>query len=165
MSNNATTIPTIPTIPTTTTIPTITSSSLYAHLSSHDQSSPNNTIAIDVRPMSEIRSTFGLTIPDYLPPSALKNPNFVKYIPLEDITSGSWLSDLTPSEFSSNYGFPHPLSSSSPPPIIFICRGGVRSKVACEKAMEQGVKDVTNYVEGAIGWDAWWREKEGEGRK
>ena len=38
-------------------------------------------------------------------------------------------------------------------PLLLVCRSGKRSGMACEKLVELGCNDVTNLVDGMIGWN------------
>ena len=38
-------------------------------------------------------------------------------------------------------------------PVVFVCRSGRRSGVACERAVERGLRDVANLVGGMIAWN------------
>lgn len=38
-------------------------------------------------------------------------------------------------------------------PILFVCRSGVRSAMACELLQKRGIADVTNLKGGMIGWN------------
>jgi rhodanese-related sulfurtransferase len=39
-------------------------------------------------------------------------------------------------------------------PLLFVCRSGKRSGVACETLQKLGFDDVTNLAEGMIGWNS-----------
>ncbi|GMH73522.1 hypothetical protein TrRE_jg6795 [Triparma retinervis] len=112
-------------------IPVVNSSLLHSHLK--DDSNDSDFVTVDVRPMEEIRATFGRAIDEYLDPKELGSEE----------------------DFEEEFNFPHPLHDNNKT-IMFICRGGVRSKLACEIARQQGVSNVANYLEGAAGWDSWW---------
>ena len=64
--------------------PVSTSSELYTHLTSKPQSS--EYITVDVRPMEEIRATFGRTIDEYVWEKL--DESLIKYVHLDDVVSG-----------------------------------------------------------------------------
>ncbi|GMI33850.1 hypothetical protein TrCOL_g13223 [Triparma columacea] len=132
-------------------IPVVDSPTLYSHLQASNDS---KFVTVDVRPMEEIRATYGRPIDAYLEPEELSSEEAIKYVHLDEITSGEWL-ESSPEDFEEEFNFPHPLHNNNKT-IVFICRGGVRSKLACEVARQQGVGNVANYLEGAAGWDFWW---------
>ena len=135
------------------TTKTFSSEELYRHISHVKSGKESNYVAVDVRPMKEIIETFGKTIDQYVGDDAASS---IKYVHLDDILSSEWL-DQDSEDFQEAYSFPHPIDdASAETSIVFICRGGMRSKLAAEVALSQGVKvDLLNYAEGAAGWDEW----------
>jgi rhodanese-related sulfurtransferase len=52
-------------------------------------------------------------------------------------------------EFLDNFGFEKPRLDET---VIFTCKAGIRSKVACQIAIMEGYADVINYSGGANEW-------------
>jgi rhodanese-related sulfurtransferase len=142
-------------------VTTYTSPEILSHLTT-PTATPPSVILIDVRPELEITDVTaynsGRSLPAYLNLSQRASADDVmKYVPLENILSrddDNWL-DSTPEEFEAEYNFPHPLSSpsASNTTYIFVCKAGVRSKLAAELAEAVGVKNCGNYVGGAMEWE------------
>ncbi|GMH77780.1 hypothetical protein TrVE_jg9028 [Triparma verrucosa] len=106
--------------------------------------------------MSEILSTYGRTIDSYVDGTPARVPSeYIKYVPLNDILTHEWL-DFEESDFEIEYNFEKPKIGSTV--ICFICRGGVRSKMAVEASGEKGVEAV-NFLVGAEGWEKYFKEE------
>lgn len=58
-------------------------------------------------------------------------------------------SRLLPMEFLGEFLRSFPAEA----PVVFVCRSGRRSGVACERAVERGLRDVGNLVGGMIAWN------------
>ncbi|GMI03992.1 hypothetical protein TrLO_g256 [Triparma laevis f. longispina] len=113
-------------------------------------------IPVDVRPMGEIMQTYGRPIDAYVDGEPARcTDEYVKYVPLDDVLSGEWL-DFEDDDFEVEYNFEKPKAGEGLP-IAFICRGGVRSKMAMEAAREKGIEAV-NFLPGAEGWSQYFEE-------
>ena len=140
-------------------VSTLTSPDLYSFFSPDGEEDCGKMTVIDVRPESEIRDVGGFNagraITDYLGLAARSTAeDNVKYVPLNDVLSESWLS-LSPTEFEDEYDFEHPLHAADAGErrYVFSCKAGIRSAAAAGAAERQGVPNCHNYLDGAVGWD------------
>jgi rhodanese-related sulfurtransferase len=127
--------------PPSTSLPSTSSTSskiyTYPEILSLTANPPPNTILIDVREPSELRSTG--TIPTS------------KNIPITTSPDAFFLSE---SEFEDRFGFPRPGAEDE---VVFFCKAGVRSKAAAQVARNAGFGGKVGEYPGS------WMEWEGKG--
>ncbi|KAL1465172.1 hypothetical protein WDU94_004762 [Cyamophila willieti] len=93
----------------------------------------NKTCVIDVREPGELQET-GII------------PNSVN-IPLGEVRDAF---ELSPEQFERKYKCSKPSPDQT---VVFTCRSGKRSHVACELLHKQGYERVINYCDGWLGWE------------
>ena len=111
----------------------------FKDISSLSSNPSPNLILIDVREVSELRSTG--TIPTS------------KNVPLQSSPDSFF---LAPEEFEDKYGFPRPSGEDE---VVFFCKSGVRSKAAAQLARQSGFGGKVGEYPGS--WKDW-AEKGGE---
>jgi uncharacterized protein YciI/rhodanese-related sulfurtransferase len=124
----------------------ITKEQLTQALTSPTLSPGFDFIVIDVRPKAERLFDGGDLHKD------------VKYVPLMDIISGDWLEEYSEEEFKDKYGFDKPEDygrGTKHTTYAFVCKAGVRSQMARNRAKEvldPEQTQVQNYEGGANEW-------------